>query len=350
MTKIEWTDETWNPVTGCTRISPGCLHCYIERQTPMRVQRKRFDGDQIGAVLPVQLHPERLGKPLTWRKPLRIFVCSMADLFHDDVPDEFIARVWATMALAPRHTFQVLTKRAGRMRSLLSDPWWSETLLPEIVHQLADGRGYEMRYPLPNVWVGVSTETQKWADIRIPQLLDTPAAVRWISAEPLLGPVDLANWIPGRCACQPLGPGGLLPPIEGVHWHGCPALRYRGLDWVVVGGETGPGSRPMHPQWARTIRDQCAAAGVPYFFKQWGDLAPADVDRYSELLMFSGRDQGCVVELDGRVSVAWSMSGADLRDDGPSPTGAIMRRVGKKRAGRELDGRTWDEFPGVMPS
>ncbi|WP_280381019.1 DUF5131 family protein [Nocardia wallacei] len=273
-TKIEWTrgddgtaGETWNVVTGCTRISEGCEHCYIERTPPMRMAHRRFDGPQIGATTGVQLHPERLGRPLRWRSPRRVFVNSMSDLFHEDIPAEYIARVWAMMAATPQHTYQILTKRPARMRALIQDD--PQDLLEELLTEDEAGALYDAPWPLPNVWLGVSTESQRWADIRIPQLLDTPAAVRWISAEPLLGPVDLTKWIPGRCTCQPRGS---LPPIEGVHWNGCPALGYRDLDWVVVGGETGPGARPMQEEWARSLRGQCAAAGVPFFLKQAGTV------------------------------------------------------------------------------
>ncbi|WP_063046263.1 phage Gp37/Gp68 family protein [Nocardia pseudovaccinii] len=335
-TKIEWTEETWNPVTGCTRISPGCLHCYIERQMPMRVQRKRFDGNQIGAVLPVQLHPERLRKPLTWRKPRRIFVCSMADLFHDEVPDDYIAQVFTAMACAPQHTFQMLTKRPARMRALLSS-----TEFQQEVRNFADvlGRkGWDESWPLRNVWAGVSVESQQWADFRIPQLLGTPAAVRWISAEPLVGPLTLKpEWLaPAGIACWMPGHGPTTRDSAALADIGRTALREiaadRGtapptyLDWVVVGGETGPGSRPMDPGWARDVRDQCAAAGVPFFYKQTGDWAPAGL----------GIGQFDLPEL---------LIGPELDDMGHRQ---IMRRVGKKAAGRELDGRTHDEYPGVV--
>ena len=186
-TKIEWTDATWNPVTGCTMVSPGCDHCYAETIA------HRFAGT---AAYPdgfaVTLRPERLDQPLRWRRPRRVFVNSMSDLFHKDVPDEYIACIWAVMALAPQHTFQVLTKRHGRMRSLLDDDGfiqrvWNEMdgFLPRAKHP------DESRWPLPNVWLGVSVEDQQRADLRIPALLDTPAAVRFLSCEPLLRPVDL---------------------------------------------------------------------------------------------------------------------------------------------------------------
>lgn len=247
-TGIEWTDATWNPVTGCTKLSPaspGCANCYAStfaerfRGTPGHYFERGFD---------VQLRPEKLDQPLRWRRPRRIFVNSMSDLFHDQVPDEYIAKVFAIMLLAQRHTFQVLTKRHGRMRALLnSHAFWTrvlyEALDPELPAGDRDGLQLSLHY-LPNVWLGVSTENQQWADIRIPALLDTPAAVRFISAEPLLGPIDL-DAIPVR------GPD---------------------LDWVIVGGESGPGARPMHPDWARGLRDQCNQTGVPFLFKQAGSV------------------------------------------------------------------------------
>jgi protein gp37 len=261
--RIEWCDATWNVVVGCTKVSPGCDHCYAERDV------NRWQGD--GAFDTVTLKPERLALPLKWRRPRRIFVNSLSDLFHDAIPDDYIAQVFAVMALTARHTYQVLTKRHARMRSLFSsDEFWetvSEHATDRIGHTPSRNTGMEVGLrngwhvagwwkggnlwapttPLPNVWLGVSVETQQWADIRIPVLLDTPAAVRFLSCEPLLGPVDLAS-------------GGLLARDE------CE----RGIDWVIVGGESGPGARPMHPDWARTLRDQCDAAGIPLHFKQWG--------------------------------------------------------------------------------
>ena len=255
-TGIEWTDATWNPVTGCTEVSPGCDHCYA------KTFAERFrgtSGHYFEHGFDVQLRPDKLDLPLRWRRPRRIFVNSMSDLFHDQVPDTYIAQVFAVMALAPQHTFQVLTKRHARMRALLRDD-----LYDLMVRQLAaeDSEIYDaftnraalqperrITWPLPNVWLGVSTENQQWADIRIPALLDTPAAVRWISAEPLLGPIDIADELAGS-------------------W-GAPRL-----DWVVVG----VASRAVTPglctrtDWARSLRDQCTAAGVPFLFKQWGRM------------------------------------------------------------------------------
>lgn len=276
--KIEWTEETWNPVTGCTRVSDGCDHCYIERTMPFRTQHRKFNDDGIGATTGVKLHSERLHKPLRWRKPRRVFVNSLSDLFHDEVPDRFVAEVFAVMSLAPQHTFQLLTKRHARMRSLLrSHAFWT-AFSAAMLGRRQPGMpiSYDADGPhLRNVWVGVSVENQQWADIRIPALLDTPAAVRWISAEPLLGPVDLHNcsgvdaieqdWTGG-----PGGGSGTPHPL---------------LSWVVVGGESGPGARPMELDWARTIVRNCQDAGVPVFCKQLGSRwgrEHHDIDQFPE--------------------------------------------------------------------
>lgn len=257
MTSIEWVrnpdgsqGETWNPVTGCTKVSPGCDHCYAERIT------NRFGGP--GAFDTVLLHPERLAKPLHWRKPRMVFVNSMSDLFHDDVPTAFIHDIFGTMGAAQRHTFQILTKRPGRMASVLSAPYFPDGYREDY--------GYTGAWPLPNVWLGTSVETQKWADVRIPKLLETPAAVRFISCEPLLGPVDLTPWLPQ------VGFDGEGSALEKAHQlvHDA-GLRHRGcnaLDWVIVGGESGPGARPMDIAWLASIVEQCSAAGAPVFVKQ----------------------------------------------------------------------------------
>lgn len=263
-TTIEWTDASWNPITGCTEVSAGCDRCYAKtfaerwRDTPGHYFENGFD---------VTLRPAKLELPLRWTRPRRIFVNSMSDLFHDQVPDEYIAKVWAVMASAPRHTFQVLTKRHARMRALLNDTMFRRSVQRRIPYTGANpyiAKHYR-DWPLPNVWLGVSTEDQPWADIRIPVLLDTPAAVRWISAEPLLGPIDLrrafAKWTPTNdhlAWCKTL---------RGVE------LKVRDVfHWVVVGGESGRGARPMHPDWARSLRDQCRGAGVAFTFKQTGSI------------------------------------------------------------------------------
>ena len=237
--KIEWTDATWNPVTGCTQISPGCAHCYAKtfaerfRGVPGHPYEPGFD---------LTLRPERLEQPLRWQKPHMIFVNSMSDLFHDGVSDDYIASVFRVMEEASHHIFQVLTKRSERVARLAPAlPWPS------------------------NVWMGVSVENQRWTS-RINDVRTVPAVVRFLSCEPLLGPLD---------------------------------LNLDTIDWVIVGGESGPRARPMQLDWARSVRDQCLDADVPFFFKQWGAHDEAGVRR------------------------------------------------NKRATGRELDGHTWDNLPAM---
>lgn len=284
---IEWTatehpdgtvtpGSTWNPVRGCTTVSPGCAHCYAE------VFAERFrgvKGHPYEQGFDLRLVPEKLTEPLSWKKPRRVFVNSMSDLFQEGVPDKFIDRVFAVMALARPHTFQILTKRAERMREYFSiqedallERWAAASMEQPLPldaisrDNLRDGsdRDEEETYtaerawseirngdfPLPNVWLGVSVENQHFADERIPLLLRTPAAIRFISAEPLLGPVDLAFWL------QPSGPE---EASSGTY-----------LDWVIAGGESGSKARPFDLAWARSIVQQCADAGVACFVKQLG--------------------------------------------------------------------------------
>lgn len=319
---IEWTDETWNPTVGCSRVSPGCDSCYAIRVAARGMSDAHRgltkDGDWTGEV---RCLPERLDTPLRWRRPRRVFVDSMSDLFHPSVPDEFIGSVWNTMALTPWHTYQVLTKRPRRMAELLSkwaaDGWhWRRSDL--VWCGPVPG-------PLPNVWLGTSVEDQHQADRRIPHLLAAPAAVRFLSCEPLLGPVSLrwAKW-------HDYWPDGWRERGE-VQNHLDGARR---LDWVIVGGESGPRARPMHPAWARDLRDECVEAGVPFHFKQWGEYgcAPGGVAL--------ARTDPRTVLLDPTTGKHRAPSEAL-----PSPECCAMFRVGKKAAGRVLDGRTWDEFP-----
>lgn len=263
--KIEWTDQTWNPVTGCTKLSPaspGCQHCYAStfaerfRDTPGHYFERGFD---------LQLRPDKLNEPLHWRKPRLVFVNSMSDLFHDGIPDDYIAHVFAVMQSTAAHTYQILTKRHARMRTLLnsSEFWDAVTDFGVDVMRIRPSReqfwpdaGRKLKF-LPNVWLGVSAENETWAQRRLSALDATPAAVRFASLEPLLGHVN----------------------VRPYH-----------LDWVIVGGESGAAHRPIDAEWVRDIRDDCQAAGVAFFFKQWGGRTP-------------------------------------------------------KVNGRELDGRTWDEMP-----
>ncbi len=254
--KIEWTDATWNPVTGCTKMSPGCDHCYAET---FAERWRGIKGHHFEQGFDVRLRPERLEIPLHWKRPRRIFVNSMSDVFHESVPSGFIACMFAVMAATPQHTYQVLTKRHGRMRSLLnSDEFAIKSACAALSKGLDVAEGAP--WPLPNVWLGVSTENQKWANIRIPALLDTPAAVRFVSAEPLLGPIRMrASLLVGR----------ILDPPDGI-------------GWVIGGGESGPGARPCEIDWLRSLRDQCIDAGVPVFIKQLGSVLGHRLDAGSK--------------------------------------------------------------------
>jgi len=251
-TKIEWTDATWNPITGCSVVSPGCTNCYAMRLAGTRLQHHPSragltDASKAGPVWngQVRLNEQWLDQPVRWKKPRRVFVCAHGDLFHENVPDEWVDKVFRVMALSDQHIFQVLTKRPERMKDYIA----------------AANKRIGSAWPLLNVHLGVSVEDQARADERIPHLLDTPAAVRFISAEPLIGSVDLRLLHhDGMTNIDALtGHHGVTLPLKGR----CPHI-----DWVIVGGESGPGYRPMDLDWARSIRDQCKAAGVPFFMKQ----------------------------------------------------------------------------------
>lgn len=301
-TSIEWTDASWNPIVGCTEVSPGCANCYAARLAASRLRGTQQygglaviqDGDRGPSSVPrhprwtgeVRFLSERLEEPLHWKKPRRIFVCDMGDLFHEGVKPEWLHQVLRVIFECPQHTFQILTKRAKRMRELM------------------DGKDGEGRvfgaWPFRNVWLGVSVENQHFADERIPLLLDTPASVHFISAEPLLGPVNLHfEW---------------LRP---------------GVDWLICGGESGPNARPMHPDWARALRDQCVTAGVPFFFKQWGEW----VDPQQNV---------CALHSSGEHN--YVADGREHSEGCPNAKQFVVK-MGKKKAGRLLDGREWNEFP-----
>lgn len=281
---IEWTEATWNPVTGCTRASPGCDNCYAVTMT--RRLAAMGQGKYKGLVNPgkghfngvVKTHNAALDVPLRRKKPTVYFVNSMSDLFHKDVPFSFVDKVFAVMALSPQHTFQVLTKRPERMAEYVTGQGGIYNVEGRIqAGMFAHASEFPAwAWPPPNVWLGTSVEDQERADERIPHLLRCPAAIRFLSCEPLLGPVTVfdVNRSHGVVASG-------LWPWDLIHW-------------VIAGGEFGARFRPVHADWIRSLRDQCIATGVPFFFKQWG-----------------GRN--------------------------------------KKKAGRVLDGRTWDEMPVVLP-
>lgn len=329
---IEWLNggETWNPIrarnkaTGkagwfCTKPSPGCANCYAEMMNKNTYFGNgiRYAVDQKHLV-ELFLDEKTLMQPLHWKKPRLIFPCSMTDWMADFVPDEWRDKMLAVMALTPQHTYLTLTKRADRQQKYLTalrseGPTQGYVALiygrparafPSEFKRLPLNNESRLPWPLPNFWLGVSTEDQKRADERIPELLQTPAAIRWVSLEPLLGPIDFDKIV--------MPDGDHLTTL--INWG-----EDAGIDWVVAGGESGPNARPMHPDWARSLRDQCKAAGVPFFFKQWGEFVNGG--HFAEGVIPRG------LEIhdwnDGKVSV----------------------RAGKKTAGRKLDGIEHSEYP-----
>ena len=315
---IEWCDATWNIITGCSVESPACTNCYAMRLagTRLREHHSRKGLTKIVNGKPawtgeVRFNEQWLMQPLQWKRPRKIFVCAHADLFHPNVPDEWIDRIFAVMALAPHHTFMVLTKRAERMHTYLkrlTEMCDGEDGIIHIVTPVAskacvDVHNMPDEWPLPNVMLGVTAEDQQRADERIPVLLATPAAKRFISIEPMLGQVDLRQIHGFHNGATPQTHDALSGySSDTPYGYVASKLEYpfsRGkLDLVICGGESGPGARPPRIEWVRSIRDQCAAAGVPFFFKQWGEFAPDD----------------------------------------PAANRTAMRHVGKKAAGRLLDG------------
>lgn len=303
-TKIEWAEKTWNPITGCTKISPGCANCYAERMSKRLAGRCGYDKDN---PFQVTLHVDRLDEPLKWRKPQMVFVCSMGDLFHELVPFPQIKEIWNIMAKAQKHTFLVLTKRSKRML--------------EFTQWMAGADHISTAEWPRNVWLGVTAENQEKANERIPILLQIPAAKRFVSVEPMLGSVDLEDWFESSQFCNACGSVQL--ETDDTSCRRCGDIRTRpgknGLDWVICGGETGPGARPMHPDWARSLRDQCVSAGVPFFFKQQGEWG------YTPYGNRKGMNPYESIRLNGD----------------------LLFRCGKKFAGRNLDGREWNERPEV---
>lgn len=312
-TDIEWTDTVWNPVLGCSRVSAGCQNCYAERFAHRGLTERHRGLTVMGSKGPrwtgeVRLVPEVLGTPLKWRKPRRVFVNSMSDLFHEGVPFEFVAAVFGVMAAAPQHTFQVLTKRPKRMREFFE---WAPNLIEmagladELIAKSVGMPGQLARrlyghfddesgdtnvpWPLPNVWLGVSVEDQTTADERIPLLLECPAAVRWVSYEPALGQVDFTRLTWGN--------GDFCNALVRDSYRG--GLDSERLDWIVVGGESGPGARPFDLAWAQSVIRQCAEAGVPAFFKQAGSHPVADGTR----LRLRDRKGGDLSELPAEFNV-----------------------------------------------
>ncbi|EME71421.1 Gp37Gp68 family protein [Paramagnetospirillum caucaseum] len=378
-TKIEWTDATWNALRGCSKVSAGCTNCYAEgmagrfsdpgqwgygiaTREPESLERYILRGRWTGKVV---LDEKALFKPLHWKKPRRIFVTSIGDPFHPAVTDDMLDRLFAVMALAPQHTFQLLTKRPERMRAYLDGAATPIRIASASVSMaVGDLRwsnpcGTDGWWPLPNVWLGVSVENQPAANERIPHLLATPATMRFLSCEPLLGPLDLERWLRIDWQCQ-----GCKGFFRGRHrkicpdcgreefWSGSHAFNGRsmkpnpvvppqggrGIDWVIVGGESGPKARPMHPDWAIALRDQCSAAGVPFFFKQWGEWGPYDEDHCpatADIDPYDADERGIWMTPDGgRANFGTRFN-----------RNAQMIRIGKKAAGRRIDGREHLDVP-----
>lgn len=283
ISKIEWTDRTWNPIRGCSIVSPGCVNCYAMKQGHRFSGRgKAYDGltkqTKVGPQWTgkVRLVEDALTEPLSWKKPSRVFVNSMADLFHESVPGWFVAEVFATMALAPQHTFQILTKRAHRMRDYLAAPGVAADVAVAVFKRFSRARDSDVRsrqavkiWPLPNVWLGISCEDQPRADERIPHLLQTPAAVRFISAEPLLGPIDL-NGLPDPKGDPSWDASALLGIRECAFGATVSRESIDKLDWVIVGGESGSNARVSDLDWYRSIAAQCRESQTALFMKQLG--------------------------------------------------------------------------------
>lgn len=400
--KIEWADASWNPVRArcwqvqddgsgkerigwhCEHVSEACRNCYAEsfnmrlgtgfEYKPGNLRGKPgYHGGGIDRP-EIFLDEKMLLKPLQWKRPRKIFVGSMTDLFADFVTDEMLDKIFAVAALCPQHTFQFLTKRPARMRSYINSrlsarPWEKDGSPSLAAHPHYYATTAKPGWPLPNVWLGTSCEDQATADERILDLLATPAAVRFVSAEPMLGPINLEQLgtlagiresMPGVVEREERGrpasgagsicgaqidavgsPGSSITFFQTPdHMGGFIAISPRQwprLDWVICGGESGPHARPMHPDWARALRDQCATAGVAFHFKQWGEWKDG-----SDF----GADAKAVLK-DGRViePTTAAMSEADRDRPVPPQNPTMMRRVGKRRAGRLLDGIEHNAFP-----
>ena len=368
-TKIEWADATVNAINGCTVTSPGCTNCYAMRLAGTRMKshptREGLTSEsKAGPVWngEVRLHGPALLQPLAWKKPRRIFWNAHGDTFHYAVPDEWIDRVFAVAALTPQHTHMILTKRSKRMREYFAGLhrdgliWMAMCAIAEIYTELQGVRCPAL--PLDNVWLGVSVEDQTRADERIPDLLTTPAAVRFLSCEPLLGPLDLHNVKAPRFEDEPqdsleidwrfdaleVGDHYWFDCGDGFNDGGDGPYREARVDWVIAGGESGPGARPMHPDWVRSLRDQCATATlhgdeapVPFHFKHWGEWHPSNMHEDCILKGIMAFRSDYSQEWRPSDALGWSFN-KDWQG---------MCRIGKKQAGRLLDGVEHNGMPQV---
>ena len=315
MSKIQWTQQTWNPIIGCSKISEGCANCYAERTAARlaRIEKTAYYGEVVrdgkwnGST---DIVCTAVDKPYDRRKPTVYFVCSMSDLFHESIKDEWRAKIFRVMAINQHHRFIVLTKRPERMREfmLMCQQGAKEKRLP---------------FPWKNIILGVTAENQEQADKRIPVLLDTPAAARFVSIEPMLGAVDLTA----------INANGEIWNTLDTEWDERVFKNGPALDWVICGGESGPGARPMHPDWARGLRDQCADAGVPFFFKQWGESVD-DLNRNARA---------------NAKGAFWMLPDGTTGKVQPEPKDCVwMNRVGKNKAGNVLDGQVYEQFPAIL--
>ena len=349
MTKIQWTNRVWNPIVGCSKVSAGCKNCYAIGMA-WRLQHighsaTKYAGTvakgangQLNWTGKLNTSERDLLKPLTWKKPAMIFVNSESDLFHETVPFQVVRAIFGVMSVCKQHTFQILTKRPRRMFEFfewlkLMDPDWQDDpanyaydLCVEHGIETGCGSAFETdAWPLKNVWLGVSVENQPAADERIPLLLQVPAAVRFLSCEPLLSHIRLQGTQQGDVFFRNWLNGSADNPTQKI-------------DWVIAGGESGKGARPVHPEWVRSLRDQCQKAGTAFFLKQWGEWKPfVEGDSRQP-------DYGTFKNNPGDLSVDEPV-GTFLPDVLGLDWGTVMSKVGKKAAGRLLDGREWNEFP-----
>lgn len=327
MSNIEWTEKTWNPTTGCNKVSAGCKFCYAEKQH-FRLQHMHQGKYTKGFAEGVQMHEDELLKPLRWQKPSLVFVNSMSDLFHADVPFEFIDKVFAVIGFSQNHTFQILTKRPERMLEYFTKHYSQSkivnacrlfTMMGEANYEKIKAErhhnypGSDGSWPMPNVWLGTSCEDQATTNLRIPYLLQVPASVRFLSCEPLLGAIDL---IPP-----------INYPIPGTKDYAPP------IQWVIAGGESGNKARPVHPDWLRGLRDQCQAAGVPFFFKQWGEWG-------TEMKFPKKRKNiaGTYLSVEGHRCGFECLKQSSHHYE-------TLYKIGKHLSGRLLDGREHNEYP-----
>lgn len=305
--KIEWTDKVWNPVTGCTKIGEGCRNCYAERMSKRLKGRCGYPSDD---PFKVTMHPERLKQPINWNKPSKIFVCSMGDLFHPDVPDDFIDKVFIIMKICKDHTFFVLTKRPDRMADYINKRFFHEI----------------MPIAFKNVWLGTSVENEKTASERIQSLIETGIKNLFLSIEPCLSLISFRwKYIADRSKRR-INKDGFKETNE--------YESLMNIKWVIVGGESGPNARPCHPEWVRKLREQCKLFKIPFFFKQWGEWKPI----MENAMNVVPEKKYCAIDINGKELTYLSESIAAIHV-------ANFKKTGKKQAGNLLDGKVYNEFP-----